>query len=247
MASSASLNPHYSFWGDQKVEIAAIQILPVTPINEHMYDAAWAQAVYNYTLQELNDAAYGDEWKSVIYLAYSQVDPVAAARLSSSLTSWGTGNTFSNQLYFLSTRPGASNVCASAPFNPIGTFYIQSVTTNAYVTESALPDLIASSTSQSFGARFQLASAPNAGTIKAVSTNQFVTADISGSYTISASRDTVSTWEIFIIRPKEGAESGVYSILAASNKQYVTLGYNGDLINNGAIESSSAGFRLVAA
>ncbi|KAG5731890.1 Endo-1,3(4)-beta-glucanase 1 [Termitomyces sp. T112] len=235
------------FWGDQRVEIAAIQILPVTPINEYMYDAAWAQAVYDYTLQELNDPAYGDEWKSVIYLAYSQINPVAAAQLSSSLTSWGSGNTFSNQLYFLSTRPGASDICASAPSNPIGTFYIQSVSTNDYVTESTLPDLIASSASQSLAAQFQLASTPNAGTIKAVSTNQFVTADSSGSYTISASRDTASTWEIFIIRPKDGAESGVYSILAASNKQYVTLGSDGALINNGSTESSSAGFRFVSA
>ncbi|KAG6883475.1 hypothetical protein C0993_005963 [Termitomyces sp. T159_Od127] len=235
------------FWGDQKVETAAIQILPVTPINEHMYDAAWAQAVYNYTFQELNDATYGDEWKSVIYLAYSQVNPVAATRLSSSLTSWGTGNTFSNQLYFLSTRPGASNVCALSPSNPIGTFYIQSVTTGAYVIESTLPDLIASSTSQSLAAQFQLASAPNAGTIKAVSNDQFVTADSSGSFTISASRPTASTWEIFMIRPKEGAETGVYSILAASNKQYVTLGSDGALINNGVTESSSAGFRLLSA
>ncbi|KAG6901688.1 hypothetical protein C0995_009179 [Termitomyces sp. Mi166 len=235
------------FWGDQRVEIAAIQILPVTPINEYMYDAAWAQAVYDYTFQELNNATYGDEWKSVIYLAYSQVNPAVAAQLSSSLTSWGTGNTFSNQLYFLSTRPGASNVCASAPSNPIGTFYIQSVTTDAYVIESTLPDLIASSTSQSLAAKFQFAFAPNAGTIKAVSTSQFVTADISGSYTISASRDTASAWEIFTIRPKQGAESGVYSILAASNKQYVTLGSIGELINNGANESSSAGFRLVSA
>lgn len=212
-----------------------------------MYDAAWVQAVYDYTLQELNDPAYGEEWKSVIYLAYSQVNPVAAARLSSSLTSWGTGNTFSNQLYFLSTRPGASNVCASAPSNPIGTFYIQSVATGAYVAESTLPNLIVSSTSQSLAAKFQLASAPNAGTIKAVSTNQFVTADSSGSSTISASRDTASAWEIFVIRPKEGAESGVYSVLAASNKQYVTLGSDGALVNNGATELSSAGFRLLDA
>ncbi|KAG5729861.1 putative endo-1,3(4)-beta-glucanase 2 [Termitomyces sp. T112] len=234
------------FWGAQKIEIAAIQILPVTPVNEYMYDPAWAQAVHDYTIQELNNATYGDEWKSVIYLAYSQANPVVAAQLSSSLTSWGTGNTFSNQLYFLSTRPGASNVCASAPSNPIGNFYIQSVTTNSYVSASTLPNLIASSTSQNLAAKFQLAFAPNAGTMKAVSTNQFVTADISGSFTISASRATASTWEVFIIRPKHGAPSGVYSILAASNKQYVTLGSNGALINNGATESNSAGFRLVS-
>ncbi|KAG6853670.1 hypothetical protein C0991_002469 [Blastosporella zonata] len=235
------------FWGAQKVEIAAIQILPVTPINEYMYDAAWAQAVHDYTLPELNDPTIGDEWKSVIYLAYSQANPAAAAQLSSSLTSWGTGNSFSNQLYFLSTRAGASNVCASAPSNPVGTFYIQSATSNAYVASSTLPDLVASTTSQSSAAKFKFTFAPNAGTISALSTNKFVTADISGTYTISAARDVASTWEIFVIRPKQGASSGVYSILAGSNKEYLTLGSNGALINNGATESSSAGFRLVAA
>ncbi|KAG6828277.1 hypothetical protein H0H92_008549 [Tricholoma furcatifolium] len=235
------------FWGTQKVEIAAIQILPVTPINEYMYDATWAQAVYDYTLPELNNASYGDEWKSVIYLAYSAANPVAATRLSSSLTGWGTGNSFSNQLYYLSTRAGASNVCTSAPSNPTGTFYIQSATTGAYVSLSSLPNLLASTASQGQAAKFSFAFAPNAGTILDLSTNKFVTADISGSYTLSAARDVASTWEIFIIRPKQGAATGIYSILAASNKQYVTLGADGSLVNNAATESSSSGFRLIAA
>ncbi|KAF9463551.1 glycoside hydrolase family 81 protein [Collybia nuda] len=235
------------FWGDQKVQIAAIQILPVTPINEYMYDATWAQAVYDYTLPELNNSTYGDEWKSVIYLAYSQANPAAAAQRSSSLTTWGSGNSYSNQVYFLSTRPGASGVCTSAATNPIGNFYLQSSSTGNYVSTSSLPDLLASTTSQSSAVRFKFAFAPNAGTIQAISTSKFVTADQTGTFTLSAARDVASTWEIFVIRPKSGAGSGVYSILAASNKKYLTLGSNGALINNGATEASSAGFRLVAA
>ncbi|KAG6834686.1 hypothetical protein H0H93_008034, partial [Arthromyces matolae] len=122
-----------------------------------------------------------------------------------------------------------------------------SASTNAYVAASTLPNLIASTTSQTSAAKFQFAFAPNAGTILALSTNQFVTADISGSYNLSAARTVASTWEIFMVRPKNGAASGVYSILAGSNKQYVTLASGGALINNGATESSSAGFKLVAA
>lgn len=235
------------FWGAQKVQIAAIQILPVTPINEYMYDATWAQGVYDYTLPELNDPAFGDEWKSVIYLAYSQANAAAAAQRSASLTTWGSGNSFSNQLYFISTRAGASNVCTAAASNPIGTFYIQSATNNAYVATSTLPNLIASTTDQGQAAKFKFAFSPNAGTIQAVSNNKFVTADQSGTFTLSAARDVASSWEIFVVRPKQGAAGGVYSILAASNKNYLTLGTGGALINNGASEASSTGFRLVAA
>lgn len=247
IVATVLLTFHFSFWGDQKVEIAAIQILPVTPINENMYDATWAQAVFDYTLPELNNGTYGDEWKSVIYLAYSQANPTAAAQRSASLTTWGTGNSYSNQVYFLSTRPGASGVCTSATGNPIGNFYIQSSSTNNYVSTVGLPNLLSSVTAQASAARFKFAFAPNAGTVQAISTSKFVTADQTGTTTISAARDVASSWEVFVIRPKVGAASGVYSILAASNKQYLTLGAGGALINNGATEASSAGFRLVAA
>ncbi|RDB25146.1 putative endo-1,3(4)-beta-glucanase 2 [Hypsizygus marmoreus] len=233
------------FWGAQKVQIAAIQILPVTPINEYMYDATWAQAVYDYTQGELNDPSFGDEWKSVIYLAYSQANPAVAAQRSVSLTTWGSGNSYSNQMYFLSTRPGASGVCTAATGNPIGNFYIQSTNGN-FISTATLPNLIASVTSQPQAAQFKFAFAPNAGTIQAMSNNKFVTADQAGTFTLSAARDVASAWEVFIIRPKSGAGSGIYSILAASNKNYLTLGTGGALINNGATEASSAGFRLVA-
>jgi endo-1,3(4)-beta-glucanase len=236
----------FRFWGTQKSEIAAIQILPVTPINEYMYDAAWAQGVLNYALNEINDPTIGDQWKSVIFLAYSQANPSDAAQRSTSLTSWGSGNSFSNQIYFLSTRPGATGICNSAMSNPIGNFTIQSSSGN-YVSSTNLPNLIASTTNPSQAAAFNFAFAPNAGTIQSLSNLQYVTADQSGNFTLSAARATASAWEIFVIRPKKGAASGVYSILSASNKEYLTLGTGGALINNGATEASSEGFRLVAA
>ncbi|KAG5641571.1 hypothetical protein DXG03_004697, partial [Asterophora parasitica] len=235
------------FWGAEKVQIAAIQILPVTPINEYMYDATWVQAVYDYAQGELNDPTIDDAWKSVIYLAYSQANPAVAAQRSTSLTTWGSGNTFSNQLYYLSTRANAANVCTSAPSNPIGNFYIQSTTNNAYVATSSLPNLIASTTDQTQAAQFNFAFAPNAGTIQAISTNQFVTADDSGNFALSAARATASAWEVFIVRQKQGAATGVYSILAASNKQYIGLGAGNSLINNVATEAASTGFTLVPA
>ncbi|PVF98067.1 glycoside hydrolase family 81 protein [Serendipita vermifera] len=237
------------FWGGQKVQIAAIQILPVTPINEYMYDTTWVQNVYSYTSGELNDPAIGDEWKSVIYLAYSQANPQVAASRSTSLTSWGTGNTFTNQVYFLSTRPNSSGgaICGSLQTNPSGNFVFRHTTSDKFVTSSgSRTELFADATAQSGATTYKLAFATGGGTIYAQNNAQYVTADASGNYTIAAARAVASTWEIFTIRQKIGAATGVYSILAASNKKYITVGSNGALINNGDTEASSAGFQLVS-
>lgn len=73
-----------------------------------------------------------------------------------------------------------------------------------------------------------------------------MTADISGDYALAAIRGTASTWEHFTIRQKFGAAQGVYSIKAASNSLYITVGSDGSLINNGANEAASAGFKFIA-
>ena len=96
--NQTSLQGAWLFWGDKRVEIAAIQILPVTPVNEELYDAEWVQNMVNYASGELADASSGDEWRSVIFLAYSNYDPHKAAKLSTLLTNWGSGNSYSNQV-----------------------------------------------------------------------------------------------------------------------------------------------------
>ena len=52
------------FWGAQRTEIAAIQMLPVTPIGEVTYDKAWLTNVLPYCQAELNDPTIGDAFKS---------------------------------------------------------------------------------------------------------------------------------------------------------------------------------------
>jgi endo-1,3(4)-beta-glucanase len=107
-------------------------------------------------------------------------------------------------------------------------------------------ELFADATAQSGATTYKLAFAVGGGTIYGLNNNQFVTADAGGTYTIAAARPAASTWEIFTIRQKIGAATGVYSILAASNKKYLTVGGNGALINNGDTEASSAGFQLIS-
>lgn len=50
------------FWGNQKSEIAAIQMLPVTPINEVLYDTQWVNNVWNYAQNEILDPTIADDW-----------------------------------------------------------------------------------------------------------------------------------------------------------------------------------------
>jgi endo-1,3(4)-beta-glucanase len=83
--------------------------------------------------------------------------------------------------------------------------------------------------------------------LQLASTQLYVTADQSGSTPLAASRDIISAWEKFIIRQKTGAGDGVYSIKAASNGLYVTVGGDGSLINNGENEAGSAGFQFMEA
>jgi endo-1,3(4)-beta-glucanase len=106
-------------------------------------------------------------------------------------------------------------------------------------------NLKASATSTSSAATFSSAYVPNSGTLQLVSTSQFVTAGQTGDGALAAGAAVASTWERFAIRQKNGAASGVYSIKATSNGLYITVGADGALINNGANEASSAGFKFV--
>lgn len=77
------------FWGNQKVQIAAIQQLPVTPISEVLYDTEWVENMWAYTMDELLNSTYTDDWKSVIVAAYSNAKPHVAAEWSANMTDWG--------------------------------------------------------------------------------------------------------------------------------------------------------------
>lgn len=133
------------------------------------------------------------------------------------------------------------------PQNPYGNYKIQLESSGRFVSaSSARTDLIASASSAD-AAIFNSAYIPNAGTLQLRSTNMYVTADGGGASTLSAARQVASTWERFTIRQKNGAANGVYTIKAASNGLWVTVGGDGSLKNNGQSEAASAGFRFVAA
>ncbi|CZR44134.1 uncharacterized protein FPRO_13919 [Fusarium proliferatum ET1] len=237
------------FWGAEKVQIAAIQILPVTPVNEVMYDAEWVSNVFSYTMPELTNASYADSWKSVIYAAYANAKPQEAATWSAKLSDWGSGNTYTNELYFISTRPNSNGqpICATLPENPYGDYKIQATSGKYIVSAANGGQLSASSASANDADTFSSAYVPNAGTLQLARNKQYVTADQSGTFALSAARAVASTWERFIIRQKIGESEGVYSIKAASNGKYVRVGGDGTLVNDGAAENEATGFRFIKA
>jgi endo-1,3(4)-beta-glucanase len=51
------------FWGGQRIQISAIQILPLTPIGQVYYDKEWVDNLVPYCKEELEDPALGDEFK----------------------------------------------------------------------------------------------------------------------------------------------------------------------------------------
>ncbi|KAH7101493.1 glycosyl hydrolase family 81-domain-containing protein [Auriculariales sp. MPI-PUGE-AT-0066] len=223
------------FWGSQKAQIAAIQVLPVIPVNELYYRSPWVADMLRYVQSELDDPSVGDEWKSVIYLALSNVDPHRAMQLSLQLTSWGSGNTYTNQLHFIATRHNPSG----RPIMPMervldlnGTFSLQASDGRWISSRSNRPELVADARSSSQAAGFSIGFAPGGVTIRHATTGQYVTADISGEHALSAARERVAAWEVFKLVPHPNHQPTSYAIVAGSNKQHVRICEDGRLLPN---------------
>lgn len=234
-------NQLFRFWGAQRSEIAAIQILPVTPINEGMYDTPWLNGVWNYVAGELVDPNVGDEWRAVIYMAYGEVNPQMAFSRSTNITGWGGTTSQAHLLHHLSTRKNSAggNICSAGASNPTGTFTIRAPTGRFVASSAAAPQLVASA---SIGTPFKFAYMPGGGSILNTATGQYVTADQGGAVALSAARATPLGWENFrLILQSDGS----YVILAGSNSKYITLDSTGTLFNNGANLASAAKFTLV--
>ncbi|KZW02911.1 glycoside hydrolase family 81 protein [Exidia glandulosa HHB12029] len=235
------------FWGAERVEIAAIQILPVTPVNEDLYDAVWVQNVLNYTANELADPTMGDAWKSVIYLAYSNFNPQKAALLSTTLASWGSGNSYSNQVYFTSTRPNPSGkpICASSQLNPEGIFLIQDVESGKFVTSTpSQPDLTANADHSSDASLFQLSFMPGGGSMQNFATGMFVTADPNAQHGILAGAAVPSTWEMLTAVPDPSGEEGVFNLRSGSNLLWIDSS-SGSLVNSATTQAAASKLRIV--
>ena len=175
---------------------------------------------------------------TVIWAAYSKVNPQLAANKSANLSDWGTGNSASNQLYFLSTQNSASDICSAESQTPEGTYRIQDVSSGKYVSLANNNQLTATTTADVLGSKFQLAFIPGGGTIQALSNNQYVTASPDGNSVLTAARDNAQGYEKFRWNRQS---DGTYILIAMVNKQRVGTATNGQLFNNGTVSS----YRLI--
>lgn len=126
--------------------------------------------------------------------------------------------------------------------NPTGKFVIQDATTGRYVgTSSAENTLRAWAKSQADAEIFIL----EAGSIRSASNNQLVTADVSGTAPLAATRTAALAWELFTIKPNTDAGDRMWTIQAGSNGKFVTIRQDGCLVNDAVARREGAVFRFM--
>ena len=96
-----------TFFGANIEFIHGIQMLPYTPITEELLRAEWVEEEYPVVAQALNNPSIGEGWKGFIYMAHAVIDPETAWSEAAQLNGYDDGNTKTNTLYWLATRPGA--------------------------------------------------------------------------------------------------------------------------------------------
>jgi endo-1,3(4)-beta-glucanase len=98
----------FSTWFGPEVEkVIGIQMMPFTPITEEYMPRAWVNTVYpilstSFTRQK---PALDVGWRGFIYMAQAVLDPAAAWTNINTLSGWDPGNSKTNALYWIATRP----------------------------------------------------------------------------------------------------------------------------------------------
>jgi endo-1,3(4)-beta-glucanase len=96
-----------TFFGANVEYIHGIQMLPFTPITELLLPASWIAEEYPVLSRALERPApvLAEGWRGYIYMAHSVIDPAAAWTEAQALTAYDDGNTATNTLYWIATRP----------------------------------------------------------------------------------------------------------------------------------------------
>lgn len=97
---------HTTFFGANLEFIHGIQMLPYTPITEELLRAEWIEEEYPVVSSVLSNPGLSEGWKGFIYMAHAVIDPNAAWSEAQTLNGYDDGNTKTNTLYWLATRPG---------------------------------------------------------------------------------------------------------------------------------------------
>ena len=111
-------------------------MLPFTPISEELLPSSWIQeeypileqvvlppiSYYFFPVQAYTrpDPPLSEGWKGYVIMAHAIIDPEAAWAEAQQLNGYDDGNTKSNTLYWIGTRPGSNDCpdCTTRPPQP---------------------------------------------------------------------------------------------------------------------------------
>merc|ERR1719481_124907 len=136
----------YATWFGANVEfIHCIQMIPFTPISEELLPYCWIKEEYQVLKQadKRDKPELTQQWKGYIIMAHAIINQSAAWKEALDLTGFDDGNTRSNTLYWIATRPENSDNCPSPTTPPPVT------TTTILTTTSTISTPSTSSTSTS--------------------------------------------------------------------------------------------------
>ena len=125
----------YATWFGGYVEfIHCIQMLPFTPISEELLREKWIREEYPVNVVIFSipicifcwfkvlseaytrpDPPLSEEWKGYVVMAHAIIDPQAAYQEALQLARYDDGNTKSNTLWWIATRPGAGGGPTTSP------------------------------------------------------------------------------------------------------------------------------------
>ncbi len=94
-----------TFFGNEAHKIHGIQLLPFTPISEALLEPGWVTEQYPVVSQDLGSPLLAEGWKGFIYMEHAVVDAAAAWEEAQTLKAFDDGNTLTNTLYWIATRP----------------------------------------------------------------------------------------------------------------------------------------------
>lgn len=84
--------------------IHGIQMIPFTPISQQLLEKDWVKDEYPNVASKLTDKS-DEGWRGFIYMDHAILDPNAAWSEVSGLKSFDNGNSRTNALYWVATRP----------------------------------------------------------------------------------------------------------------------------------------------
>lgn len=111
---------HTTWFGANLEYIHGIQYLPVTPISEELLSVEWILKSYPVVSQSIyrETPPIGEDWLGYIYMAHAVINPFDAWAQVQTLKSFLGGNTRTNTLYWVATRPKVNHALHYSPPPP---------------------------------------------------------------------------------------------------------------------------------